>query len=98
MQRLYWKKTAMSVLLCAATFCVFAQSATTTYNTVKPFTGSKEFRKFSIGVNVGALTPNIVFGGTNDFTKPQIGIGYGANLRYQFNHYFALQADFLRGD
>jgi len=66
-------------------------------NTVKPFTGSKEFKKFSIGVNVGALTPAVVIGGSNDYSNPQLSLGYGANLRYQFNHYFALQADYLGG-
>ena len=62
MQRFYWKQTAMSVLFFASAFSVFAQN--TTYNTVKPFTGSKEFRKFSVGVNVGATSPAVIFGGS----------------------------------
>ena len=95
--RFHWKQTALSVLLFAATTSVFAQTTETTYTTVKPFTGSKEFRKFSIGVNVGALAPSVVIGGSNDFTKSKLTLGYGANLRYQLNHYLAIQADYLGG-
>ena len=39
----------------------------------------------------------LFLGVANNFTNPQISIGYGANVRYQFNHYFALQADFIGG-
>ncbi|MEO6731762.1 MAG: DUF6089 family protein [Ferruginibacter sp.] len=95
MLRFQWKQIALSVLLFACTASVFAQE--TTYTTVKPFTGSKEFRKFSVGLNAGALSPSIVIGGSNDFVNPQIALGYGANVRYQFNHYLAVQADFLKG-
>jgi len=98
MQRFYWKTTAISILFFATAFSVFAQSAGSTYNTVKPFTGSKEFRKFSVGINAGVTAPAIVFGGSNNFTKPLMSFGYGANVRYQFNHYFALQADFMGGE
>ncbi|MEO6550717.1 MAG: outer membrane beta-barrel protein, partial [Ferruginibacter sp.] len=97
MQRSYWKQTALSILFFAFAVAVFAQTNESTYNTVKPFTGSKEFRKFSIGINAGVLSPSVVTGGSNDFLNPQFSLGYGANLRYQFNHYFALQADFLKG-
>jgi len=62
-----------------------------------PFTGSSQFRKFSVGINAGTLRPSIVVGGSNDFTKPLYTFGYGANVKYQLTHYFALQADFLRG-
>ena len=100
MLRFQLKQTALSLLFFAATTSVFAQtteSTSSTYTTVKPFTGSKEFRKFSIGLNAGVLSPNIVFGGSNDFMNPQINLGYGGNLRYQLNHYLAIQADFLGG-
>ena len=102
MQRLFWKQTALSVLIFASAVPVFAQTTTTTtttttYNTVKPFTGGKEFRKFSVGINVGVLSPSVVIGGSNDFSNPQLGLGYGANIRYQITHYLGLQADFLRG-
>ncbi|MEP7106906.1 MAG: outer membrane beta-barrel protein [Ferruginibacter sp.] len=97
MHRFHSKQTALIVLFFVFAASVFAQNKDTSYYSVKPFTGSKEFRKFSVGVNVGALAPSVIIGGSNDFTKSKISLGYGANLRYQFNHYFALQADFLKG-
>ena len=62
-----------------------------------PFTGTSQFRKFSIGINAGALRPSIITGGGNDFTKPLYSFGYGANLKYQLTHRFGIQADFLKG-
>jgi opacity protein-like surface antigen/outer membrane protein OmpA-like peptidoglycan-associated protein len=80
-----------STLTAAMLFCTIAMFAQT------PFSGSSEFRKFSIGINGGALMPSNLFGGYNDFTKSTVTLGYGANLKYQLNHYLALQADFLKG-
>ncbi|MDQ2720968.1 MAG: outer membrane beta-barrel protein [Bacteroidota bacterium] len=78
-------------------FPVFAQQ-TQVNDDIKPFTGSSAFRKFSIGINGGVLNPSVVFGGSNDFSAPQYTLGYGGNLRYQLNHYLAIQGDFLMGD
>ncbi|MEO6814160.1 MAG: hypothetical protein ABI172_09540, partial [Ginsengibacter sp.] len=66
-------------------------------NTIQPFSGTSPFRKFSIGINVGATTPSVLIGGSNDFAKNKVDLGYGANIRYQLNHYLALQADYLGG-
>jgi outer membrane protein OmpA-like peptidoglycan-associated protein/opacity protein-like surface antigen len=62
-----------------------------------PFTGTKQFRKFSLGINVGVLRPSIITGGSNDFTKPQYNLGYGANLKYQFTHRVGVQLDYVGG-
>ena len=62
-----------------------------------PFTGTKQFRKLSFGVNVGALRPSIIAGGSNDFTKPQYDLGYGADLKYQFTHRLGAQLDYVGG-
>lgn len=70
---------------------------TVTTQTVKPFTGTKGFKTFSIGVNGGLLAPVAGTGGSNDFTKWKTGFGYGAYIKNQFRHNFALQLDFLRG-
>lgn len=85
------------ILFFAFTVSVFAQEAATMNSTVKPFSGPGQFRKFSVGLNAGVLQPSVIIGGSNDYTNPQIDLGYGANLRYQVTHYFALQADFLAG-
>ena len=81
-----------STLTAAFLFCAIAMFAQA------PFSGSSEFRKFSIGINAGALSPSNLLGGYNDFTKSIFTLGYGANLKYQLNHYLAVQADFLRGN
>ena len=83
-----FKKLTLSLALLFGSLTMMAQA---------PFTGSKEFRKFSIGVNAGALRPSVITGGGNDFTKPQYTLGYGANLKYQFTHRFGIQADVLMG-
>lgn len=97
MHRSNWKLTAFAVLFLAFAVSAFGQKTAPVYKTVKPFTGSKEFRKFSIGINMGVLSPNVIIGGSNDYANPQITFGFGGNLRYQFNHYFAAQADLLTG-
>ena len=64
---------------------------------IKPFTGTKGFRTFSIGVNGGLLAPVAGIGGSNDFTRWKTGFAYGAYIKNQFRHNLALQLDFLRG-
>ena len=91
------KQLSLSALFVALSFSLIAQDAAPVSNTIAPFSGPGHFRRFSIGVNVGALAPSVLIGGTNDYSNPQIDLGYGANLRYQFTHYFAIQADFLKG-
>src|SRR5665647_1939792 len=83
------KKCTLTGALLFSSLIMFAQA---------PFTGTSQFRKFSIGINAGVLRPSIVWGGSNDFTKPQYTFGYGANVKYQFTHLFAVQADVIRGD
>src|SRR5688572_1417371 len=81
-----------------ATTFTSSTTTTTTTTSVRPFTGSKGLRKFSIGINAGALNPAVAIGGSNNFTNPQTTLGYGANLKYQLTHWLAAQADFVRGD
>jgi len=94
---LHIKKIVLFAFLCGFLFTASAQTPQQDYNNIKPFTGNSAFRKFSIGINVGALNPSVITGGTNNFYNNQTTLGYGANLRYQFNHYIALQADYLGG-
>lgn len=90
------KQITILALFLGLFFPVFAQQNQTS-NDVKPFSGSSQFKKFTIGINGGALNPSVIFGGSNDFAKPEYTIGYGANLRYQINHYLGIQGDFLMG-
>jgi opacity protein-like surface antigen/outer membrane protein OmpA-like peptidoglycan-associated protein len=94
---LHIKKFVLLLLCYGFLLSANGQSNQQDYNNIKPFSGSKDFRKFSIGVNVGALNPSVVIGGTNNFYHHIVTLGYGANLRYQFNHYIGLQLDYLGG-
>ncbi len=71
---LHIKKIVLLVLLSGFISAGFAQT-TEDYNNIQPFSGTSAFRKFTIGVNVGVMTPSALFGGTNDFAKPQVTIG-----------------------
>ncbi len=96
MSQLYRKQIVLLTIFMAIFLPVFAQKKIV-YNDVAPFSGSSQFRKFSIGINAGVMNPSVILGGTNDFANPQYTLGYGANIHYQVNHYLAIQADFLRG-
>ena len=90
------KRVVFLVTFLALGFGALAQ-AHKTGNTIKPFTGSKWFNKFSVGINAGILKSSLLIGGSNDFTKNKLNFGYGLNVKYQFTHYLALQADINRG-
>lgn len=62
------------------------------------FSGTSGFRKWSFGLNVGALAPFAAIGGKNDFSKWVPKLGYGGNIKYQASHGFGIQADFVRGE
>ena len=84
----FFRKLTLTGALMLGSLVMFAQA---------PFTGTSQFKKFSIGVNAGALRPSVITGGPNDFTKPLYTLGYGGNLKYQFTHRFGIQADVLLG-
>lgn len=103
-----FKKAALLMSGILAGSQLFAQSPDTTnlktdtshFNDyVTPFSGGNAFRTWSIGVNGGILTPFTVFGNNNrqDFTSPNMQIGYGGYIKKQILPSFGLQADFLMG-
>lgn len=98
---LHIKKIVLLLLFSGFMSAVSAQTGTSDNmgmdNTIQPFSGTSAFRKFTIGVNVGATAPSVLFGNNNDFAKPQIDLGYGANIGYQINHYLGLRADYMGG-
>ena len=103
MKNIIKKNGTITAMLLSITVSALCQDSTTTKysmpatTTVKPFTGTKGFRTFSIGINAGLIAPVAGIGGSNDFTKWKTGFGYGAYIKNQFRHNFALQLDFLRG-
>ncbi len=62
------------------------------------FSGNSGFKKWSFGLNVGALAPFAAIGGKNDFSKWVPKLGYGGSIKYQASHGFGFQADFIRGE
>ncbi len=72
----------------------------TTTTEINPplFSGNEGFRKWSFGLNVGALAPFAAVGGRNDFSKWLPKLGYGASIKYQASHAFGIQLDGVMGD
>lgn len=77
-----------------------AQDATSSSasSSAKVFGGRGQYRTWSLGVNAGVLAPMVVIGGTNDFNKANLELGYGLSLRKQLGHAFGLQLDAMRGE
>ncbi|MES3019835.1 MAG: OmpA family protein [Bacteroidota bacterium] len=77
-----------------------AQDATTSSasSSAKIFGGSGQYRTWSLGVNAGVLAPQVFTGGTNDFNKFNLELGYGLSLRKQLGHRFGIQFDAMRGE
>jgi len=96
MLRINSKKLVFLLAFLGFVLASSAQSKQDT-STIPPFSGKKPFRHFSVGVNVGALNPSLIIGGSNDFAKPQTTLGFGANVHYQLNHLIGFQADYLGG-
>ena len=94
MCNIFKKHSALFAIFMVLTFSVSAQTYT---DTIKPFSGSAGFRKWSIGINAGAFYPAVAIGGSNDFQTPQVTLGFGGNIKYQMAHWFALQLDVIHG-
>jgi len=94
MRNIFKKHTYLFAVFMALSISVCAQTYT---DSIKPFSGSKGFRRLSFGLNVGTLFLSVPTGGSNDYSNVEHSLGYGANLKYQIVHWFALQGDFLRG-
>jgi len=100
------KKTALLFTGIVASSQLFAQKAPdttktvqSTTNYVQPFSPENAFRTWSIGVNVGVLTPyNIIQDKRSmDFTSPNGQLGYSAYIKKQILPSFGLQANFTAG-
>jgi OOP family OmpA-OmpF porin len=86
---------ASLVALMGVTSVAMAQDATS--SSAKVFSGTKQYRTWSLGINGGVLSPVLAIGGTNDFSNWDANLGYGLSLRKQFSHAFGLEANVLRG-
>ncbi|MFD2594226.1 OmpA family protein [Sphingobacterium griseoflavum] len=93
------KKTAVAASLVAA--LGFAENAQAQTPTV--FGGRSQYRTWSIGVQGGITTPNVIVGGSNNFGQKvglfqnKVGEYYGLTVRKQFSHLFGLELEGNRG-
>ena len=90
------KITTLIVATAFLSVAAFAQDKTMTAK-AKTFGGRDQYRTFSIGVNVGALTPVVFTGGFNDYTNWDANAGYGLSLRKQLSHGFGVQGNLMFG-
>ncbi len=92
------KKTAIAASLVAA--MGYAENAQAQ---AQVFGGRSEYRTWSIGVQGGITTPNVLIGGENAFGQKvgyfqnKIGEYYGLTIRKQFSHLFGLELEGNRG-
>lgn len=77
---------------------IHAQETSTGSSMTPPlFTGTKDFRTWSVGIQGGTMMPFSVFGGKTTFSKGLQNVTYGAYLKYQASHAFGIQLDVFRG-
>ena len=92
------KKTAIAASLVAA--IGYAENAQAQ---AEVFGGRGQYRTWSIGVQGGITTPNVLVGGSNAFGQKvgyfqnKVGEYYGLTVRKQFSHLFGLELEGNRG-
>ena len=93
------KKTAVAASLVAALgYADVAQAQTPSV-----FGGRSQYRTWSIGLQGGITTPNVLVGGSNNFGQKvgyfqnKVGEYYGLTVRKQFSHLFGLELEGNRG-
>ncbi|MHB1177533.1 MAG: thrombospondin type 3 repeat-containing protein, partial [Daejeonella sp.] len=74
-----------------------ATTGTSMSSSAKVFGGRAQYRTWNFGINAGVLVPKVVIGGTNDFNKSNIDLGYGFTIRKQLGHAFGLELAATRG-
>jgi len=94
------KKTVALSFVAAMGFGV-ANAQTTTEasgtSTPKVFGGTGQYRTWYVGFNVGATSPALATGGSQDYKSHDIKPGFGINVRKQIAHSFGLQLDVQGG-
>jgi len=84
---------ALAVGMAKAQTTDASMTTSSSTTTAKVFGGSGQYNTFSLGANVGVVSPFLAIGGTNDFTDFKAELGYGLSLRDQLAHSFGLQLD-----
>ncbi|MGN6637640.1 MAG: DUF6089 family protein [Mucilaginibacter sp.] len=96
-------KLILTILICFGITSprVFAQSQDNDQNIDSQLKAipATQYRTWSVGVSAGLLSPFTIFSNNahQDFTSPDLQIGYDVNIKDQLTHSFGLQADFMGG-
>lgn len=95
------KQVLLTLLLTVATITSFAQSDSLSIpaNTISETTNTNKpsYRTWSIGINGGGTMVGSLPGGMNDFTKNNVGAGFGIYVQKDLTHLLSLKADILMG-
>ncbi|HWZ34526.1 MAG TPA: hypothetical protein VNW51_00120, partial [Mucilaginibacter sp.] len=82
-------------------FLLSARQITVAQNTnpvtPKTFGGSGQYSTWSIGLNLGATSPRLAIGGSDDFAHNVVALGYGLSVKKQLAYSFGLQFDLNGG-
>src|ERR1700739_1025061 len=98
------KKTVVLSFVSLMAVCMAkAQTATTdtsktTSGTAKVFGGTSQYNTWSVGIDLGALAPNVFTGGVNEFNSNTVTFGYGILVKDQLTHSFGIQLDIHGGE
>jgi OOP family OmpA-OmpF porin len=91
------KTVALSFVAALGFSAANAQTGTMTSSsatsTAKVFGGRGQYNTFSLGANVGIVSPFLATGGSNDYKSWTGKLGFGISLRDQLAHSFGLQLD-----
>lgn len=91
------KKAAVFSLVAVLGLSGISNAQDATSSSAKVFGGRAQYRTWNLGINAGVLAPKVIIGGTNDFNKSNLELGYGLSLRKQLGHAFGLEFAGLRG-
>ena len=91
------KKALVFSLVAALGLSEVSLAQNATNSSAKVFGGRAQYRTWSLGINAGVLTPKAIIGGTNDFNKANLNLGYGLSLRKQLGHAFGLELAAVSG-
>ncbi len=89
------KTVALSVASLMAVAAVNAQDAAKP--AAKVFGGAGQYSTWDLGINVGATSPTLATGQAADFNGNKVSLGFGASLKKQLAHAFALRLDVNAG-
>lgn len=85
------KKAAVFSLVAVLGLSGISNAQDATSSSAKVFGGRAQYRTWNFGINAGVLAPKVVIGGSNDFNKSNLELGYGLSLRKQLGHAFGLE-------